>query len=129
MEHPMRLKMIALSLALLALPLAASAHNLPQGPHGGQVVADGAQHLEFVSMADQIVLYVTDTTHGPLSSEKATGRVIIQEGTKLTTVELAPVEPNLLNSKLAAPLGAGAKLAVTVKLGDGRDVKARFVVP
>jgi hypothetical protein len=125
----MRLKTIALSLALVVWPLAASAHNLPQGPHGGQVVADGAQHLEFLNKADQIVLFVTDTAHTALTSEKATGRVIIQEGTKLTTVELTPGEPNLLSSKLAAPLGAGAKLAVTVKLGDGRDVKARFVVP
>jgi hypothetical protein len=124
----MRLKTIALSLVLLALPMAASAHNLPDGPNGGQLVADGAQHLELLSNADQIILYVTDTAHAPLTSEKATGRVIIQEGTKLTTVELAPAEPNLLSSKLAAPLSAGAKLAVTIKLGDGRDVKARFVV-
>ena len=124
----MRLKPIALAVALLALPLAASAHDVVNGPNGGQVVDDAGHHIEFVAKGGDIVLYLSDDADKPLSSAKATGRVIIQEGSKVFTAELASSEPNMLGSKLAAPLAAGAKLAVTIKLGDGHAVKARFVM-
>ena len=124
----MRLKILAVTLALLALPSAVMAHDVVKGPNGGQVVDDAGHHIEFTTKGDQIALYLSDNADKPLSSAKATGRVIVQDGTKQATAELAAVEPNVLTAKLAAPLSAGAKLAVTIKLGDGHDVKARFVV-
>lgn len=123
----MRLNTIVLTAALLALPIPASAHDVVKGPNGGQVVDDAGRHVEFTSNGDQIVLYLSDNADKPISAAKATGRVIVQDGGKQVTAELAAVEPNILSTKLAAPITAGAKLAVTIKLGNGNDVKARFV--
>ena len=73
------------------------------------------------------MLYLSDTADKPITSAKATGRVIAQAGSTPATVDLIPTAPNLMVAKLAAPLSKGAKLAVTIKLGDGHNVKARFV--
>jgi hypothetical protein len=124
----MRMKFIALTFVLLALPLSVNAHDVVKGPNGGQVVDDGGSHIEFTTTEGAIVLYLSDTADLPVSSAKSSGRVIIQDGAKTVTAELAPTEPNVLSTKLTTPLSAGAKLAVAIKLGDGRDVKARFVV-
>ncbi len=125
----MRMTDMMVALALIAAPSLASAHDVVKGPTGGQVVDDAGHHVEFTSKGDQIVLYLSDTADKPISSAKATGRAIVQDGGKQAAVVLAAIEPNILNAKLAAPLSSGAKLAVTIKLGDGHDVKARFVAP
>jgi hypothetical protein len=124
----MHFKAITLAIALLMVPLAARAHDVVKGPNGGQVVDDSGNHIEFTTKADEIVIYLSDNADAPVSSAKASGRVIIQDGGKTANAELTPAEPNVLNSKLTVPLNAGAKIAVTIKLGDGRDVKARFVM-
>ena len=123
----MRLAKILSTLTLMCLPILALAHDVVKGPNGGQVVDDAGHHIEFTTKGDQIALYLSDNTDKPLSSAKATGRVIVQDGAKQATAELAAVEPNILTAKISGPLPAGAKLAVTIKLGDGHDVKARFV--
>lgn len=124
----MRLTTIALAVSLLTLPFSAHAHDVVKGPNGGQVIDDGGSHIEFTTKDDAIVIFLSDNADLPVSSAKVTGRVIIQDAGKTVTTDLAPAEPNLLGAKLAAPLTAGAKLAVSIKLVDGRDVKARFVV-
>jgi hypothetical protein len=123
----MRIKTIALTLVLLSTPMVAMAHDVVKGPNGGQVVDDAGHHVEFTSKGEEIVLYLSDNADKPLSSAKATGRVIVQDSGKQVTAELAAIEPNILSAKLAAPITAGVKLAITIKLGDGHDVKARFV--
>ena len=123
----MRLKTIVIVLSLLALPIAADAHDVVKGPNGGQVIDDAGHHVEFLVNGTEITLYLTDNDDKPISSARSTGRIIVQNGGKQAAVDLAAVEPNILNAKLAAPLSTGAKLAVTIKLSDGHDVKARFV--
>lgn len=123
----MRMRDMMVALALIAAPSLASAHDVVKGPNGGQVVDDAGHHVEFTSKGDQILLYLSDTADKPISSAKATGRAIVQDGGKQVIAELVAAEPNVLSTKLAVPLSKGAKLAVTIKLGDGHDVKARFV--
>jgi hypothetical protein len=124
----MRLISIVLSLSLLAFPIAASAHDVVKGPNGGQVVDDAGYHIEFTSKGEEIILYLSDNAEKPISSEKATGRIIIQDSVKQATAEFAAAEPNILSAKLAAPLPTGAKLVVTLKLANGHNLRARFVV-
>ena len=123
----MRVTHMIAAFALLATPSLAFAHDVAKGPNGGQIVDDAGHHVEFTAKGDQIVLYLSDTADKPITSAKATGRVIAQAGSTPATVDLIPTAPNLMIAKLAAPLSTGAKLAVTIKLGDGHDVKARFV--
>ena len=123
----MNIKHIVVGLALIVTPSLVSAHDVVKGPNGGQVVDDSGHHVELTSKGDQIMLFLSDAADKPINSIKATGRVIVQDGSKQVTTELVATAPNLLVAKLAAPLPAGAKLAITIKLGDGHDVKARFV--
>ena len=123
----MRLKSILVALSLFALPMTVNAHNVVKGPNGGQVIDDAGHHVEFTTTGNEIILFLSDTADAPLSSANAMGRVIIQDGGKQAALDLAAAEPNILSAKLAAPLSPGAKLAVTIKLSDGHDVKARFV--
>ena len=123
----MHVKHIILALALITSPGLASAHDTAKGANGGQVVDDAGHHIEFTSKGSEIAFYLTDEADKPISATKATGRVIVQDGAKQSTAELAVMEPNMLKGKLGTPVVAGAKLAVTIKLNDGHDVKARFV--
>ena len=111
----------------ITLSHAVHAHDMAMGPNGGQVADDAGHHVEFTTKDDQVVLYLSDNGDKPLSSIKASGRVIIQNADKQAVVELLPAEPNILSAKLDAPLAVGAKVVVSIKLGDGHDVKARFV--
>ena len=124
----MRFKNVFLAVALVAAPSFASAHDQAKGVNGGQVVDDAGHHVEFTSKGGEIALFLTDESDKPISAAKATGRIIIQEGAKQSAADLTVMESNMLMAKLAAPLSAGAKLAVTIKLADGHDVKARFVL-
>ena len=100
---------------------------MAKGANGGQVADDSGHHVEFVTKDGQVLLFLSDNADKPISSAKATGRAIIQDGAKQSTVDLVATDPNMLTAKLAAPLTAGAKIVISIKLGDGHDVKARFV--
>lgn len=124
----MRLETLVLALTLLFLPIAAIAHDALQGPNGGQTVDDAGHHVEFTMKDGQIVFFLSDGAGKPISSTKASGRAMIQDGAKQAALDLVAAKPNLLVAKTASPLSPGAKLVVSIKLGDGHDVKARFVV-
>ena len=123
----MRIARAIALLAFLAAPSLVSAHDMAKGANGGQVADDSGHHVEFVTKDGQVLLFLSDNADKPISSAKATGRAIIQDGAKQSTVDLVATDPNMLTAKLAAPLTAGAKIVISIKLGDGHDVKARFV--
>lgn len=113
--------------AVLITTTLAYAHDVVMGPHGGQVVDDAGHHIEMTTKDGQLVLFVSDNSDAPISSAKAIGRAVIQDGSKQAAVDLVAAEPNVLAATLDGPLAPGAKLVVSIKLGDGHDVKARFV--
>ena len=119
-------------LALIGLADMAShsarAHEGDNGPHGGQVVEVKGHHVEFTTKGGEITVYLSDEAEAAIPSKGATGRAVILEGAKQSTVPLTPAEPNLLTAKLEAALAAGARVVVSAKLADGHDILARFVV-
>lgn len=124
----MRFKAALLGLiCAVTLSHVALAHDMAKGVNGGQVVEDAGHHVEFTTKDGQVVLFLTDGADKPLTSVKATGRAIIQDSGKQATLDLVAAEPNMMTGKLGSPLSTGAKLVVSIKLGDGHDVKARFV--
>jgi len=125
----MRLKPLILLAGTLILvpPAVVIAHEEANGPHGGQVTEVQGHHVEFTVKDNAIVLFLSDEDSKPIASEGASGRVIIQDGDKQLAVDLIPADPNLMMAKLHTPLGAGAKVVVSAKLGDGHAIQARFV--
>ena len=123
----MRIKSMIAAIALTMVPAFAIAHDVAKGPNGGQVVDDNGHHIEFTTKNNQVMVYLADDGDKPIATKDATGRVTVQDGAKQATVDLVATEPNLMTAKLEAPLQAGAKLVVSVKLADGHDVKVRFV--
>jgi hypothetical protein len=126
METNMRRNYLILAAALVTGPSMALAHE-GAGPNGGQIAEVQGHHVEFTVKDKEIVLFLTDKDGKPIGSKGASGRVVILEGGKKATVDLAPVDPNLLSAKLDAAVAAGAKVVVLAKLGDGHDIQARFV--
>jgi len=123
----MRLSHLMFAATLFAVSNVALAHEGEHGPNGGQVTEVQGHHVEFTVKDREIVLFFTDEDGKPIASNGASGRVIIQDGGKQVTVDLAPSDPNLMSAKLEAGLSAGAKVVVSAKLGDGHDIQARFV--
>ncbi len=115
----------ALGLALAGI---ARAHDAENGPNGGQIIEVKGHHLELTAKGDKLAIYLSDEGHAPLSSKGASGRAVILDGSKQSTVPLAPAEPNILSARLDAPLAPGARVVVSAKLADGHDVLARFVL-
>ncbi len=118
-----------LALASLALLPPASAHDQAKGPNGGPVVEVAGHHIEFVPSASEITFYLTGEKDAPLDSAGAKAKAIVQSDGKNAQLDLAPVAPNKLVGKIAAPLKPGAKVAVSGALADGHSLQSRFVAP
>ena len=63
----------------------------------------------------------------PVASAGAkNARAVVQDGGKTAAVALRPAAPNKLVGALAQPLGAGARVVVSITMPDGHAVQARF---
>ncbi len=122
------MKRFFLALALIAAPLAVSAHEVAKGPNGGPVVDSAGHHVEMVAKGTELVLFLTEENDKPLASAGTkNARAIVQDGGKTATVSLQPAEPNKLVGTLAQPLGPGSRVVVSATMADGHGVQARFV--
>jgi hypothetical protein len=122
------MKRLMFALALIAAPLAVSAHEVAKGPNGGPVVDSAGHHVEMVAKGTELVLFLTEENDKPLASAGTkNARAIVQDGGKTATVSLQPAEPNKLIGTLAQPLGPGARVVVSATMADGHGVQARFV--
>ena len=107
---------------------AALAHDAAQGPNGGRVIAGKGHHLELTSKGAELTVYISDEDHADTASKGATGRAVILDGSRQSTVPLAPAEPNKLTGTLEYPLAKGARVVVSARLANGHDLLARFVI-
>ena len=118
----------ALMIAAVSLTLIANAGAQTKGPNGGVVVKVEDHPVEFVVRDQEIVFYVGDHDGKPLPTKGLKARAVVQDGGKTMTIALAPAEPNRFVGKLAAPLGAKARVVFSSSI-DGHALQARFVVP
>lgn len=114
--------------AILVLAAPALGQTAKPGAHGGQVRMAEGHAIELVSTDREIAFYVLEEDGKALDTKGTTGRAIIQEGGKSTTVTLAGAAPNKLSGPLTAPLATGAKIVMTARV-HGHSLQARFEVP
>jgi hypothetical protein len=117
-----------LMVAAVGLILVASADAQTKGPNGGVVVRADDHPIEFVVRAQEIVFYLGDHDGKPMSTNGLKARAIVQDGGKTMTIALSPATPNMFVGKLAAPLGAKARVVFSSAF-DGHKLQARFVAP
>lgn len=123
-----KVQLIATALVVAAAS-PALAHEEAKGPHGGHVMEASGHHIEFVPSPTEVTFYLSDEAGKPIASKNAKAKAFVQDGGKTTPIALAPVDPDKLSAKLAAPLNSGAKVAVTATMPDGHNLQARYVVP
>lgn len=117
------------ALICAGLPATVLAHSAGKGPNGGvEVVTADVKHLELVSKQGQIIVYIADAKHEPISTSGGSGRAIVQKDGKTLMIDLVPAEPNLLTGKSEAPLVKGTRVVVSATLAGGVAIQSRFVM-
>lgn len=126
---------IAALLATLAMCFFGAAHAADDHKHGhehkplhgGIVVEANDIDFELVAKADSIALFVRD--HGkPASTQGATAKVTLLNGTEKSEASLAPAGDNKLEAKGAFKVGSGTKAVATVTLAGKKPVNVRFAI-
>lgn len=123
--------------ALLGIALAASvpapawAHNdtyfdSHPSPHGGQRRMAGPYHIELVTKAGEVVVYVTNHMDQEISTAGGEGKAVVRSGNAETTIPLTPGENNILKGKGDFALGIDSTVAVFVKLPGQEAWGAQF---
>jgi hypothetical protein len=115
-------------IAAVSLTLMVSADAQTKGPNGGIVVKADDHPVEFVVRGQEIVFYLGDHDGKPMSTKGLKARAVVQDGGKTSTVTLSPAAPNMFVGKLAAPLGAKARVVFSSSF-EGHSLQARFVAP
>ena len=119
------MKTTSLAFLFAVLPLSAMPQTT-KGANGGDIVVMEGHPIEFVSRGQEIAFYILeDDAKSPTSTAGATARAVVQDGGKITAVELSPAEPNLFVGKLPMPLGSNARVVFSAKVA-GHNLQARF---
>jgi hypothetical protein len=128
MKETIEMTLRALMMVAVSLTLLGNAGAESKGPNGGMVVRVEDHPIEFVVRGQDIVFYVGDHDGKPISTKGRKARAVVQDGGKTSTVTLSPAAPNMFVGKLAAPLGAKARVVFSGSI-DGHSLQARFVAP
>ena len=108
----------------LALSLPALAHEA-KGPHGGRIVDAGPYHVELVSKANQVDLFVVDTADKLVPPGGFKGVAILIVDGKSQRIPLDPVD-NKLSGTSGVNLPANPKGVIQLTLPGGKTAQARF---
>lgn len=119
----MKLRYLALGIALLATPV--HAHDA-KGPHGGHLVDAGPYHAELVTAGKAVEVFLTGESGKAVDLGGFKGTAIFALGGKAERVALVPSEKGALSGEAAADLPPRPKGVVQVTAPDGKTATARF---
>lgn len=128
----MRLLFVGLSLVgWLCISPVAGAHDASYfdshpTPHGGQMRMAGPYHLEVVTDAAHLVVFVTDHAGTPLSTAGWRGHAILLAGRQKNQYSLEPWGTNGLRSAESVTGGPDIKLVVSLAPAKAAGEQARF---
>ena len=119
--------------ALLAVSLPASAHteeyfDTHPAPHGGQMRMAGPYHLELVTTAKEIKVYVSDHGDNKINTEGAVAKATVQTGKDAprATIKLDSAGDNVLKGTGDFTITPDTAVVVFVKLPHHEAESARF---
>jgi hypothetical protein len=119
-------KLLSVALLCAGVAFGAAAQSAKKGDNGGDVVVMEGHPIEFVTRGQEITFYILeDDGKSPTPTKGFSGRAVIQDGGKTTSVALSPAEPNMFVGQLATPLGSKARVVFSAKV-PGHTLQARF---
>ncbi|MBX9930013.1 MAG: hypothetical protein K2Y56_00475 [Methylobacterium sp.] len=116
--------LIASSLFGAAPALAQHAHE--PGPNGGRVEEGSGYHIELVTKADRLDVYITNTAYEPVPATGYSGSAIFVIAGKPARIALVPAEGNRLTGRSEAPVAKDAKGAIRLTKPDGTTASISF---
>lgn len=119
----MRPMILATALALSATH--AAAHD-STGPHGGQATDAGPLHVEVLTTADQVHVFLADAAGKPVAATGYKGLAILLVAGKVARIALQPEGSERLVGTAPAPAPAPIKGAIQITAPDGTTMQASF---
>ncbi|EAQ36317.1 hypothetical protein NB311A_20306 [Nitrobacter sp. Nb-311A] len=98
-----------------------------KGDHGGPLVTSQGHPIEFVHNGEEVIFYVGDDDGSPLPTKEMKGRATIQQDGKTITVQLKPLNPNMMVGKTETELAAQARVVFSGNV-HGHSLTARYTV-
>lgn len=97
------------------------------GSHGGQVRMVEAYHFEVVVKNGEVRVWVTDHADQPVSTDGASGSVVLVNGAGTVQVKLFPAGDNRLAGKDSrVTQGNDTKMILTVAMKGEKALQARY---
>lgn len=115
-----------LMIAALASTVPAFAHEVQKGPHGGRVTDAGEYHVEVLTKANMIEVFLSDSSDKPLAPAGFKGLAILLIDGKQQRVALDETGPDRLSGKVTGTTDALVKGVVQLTTPKGNSVQARF---
>jgi hypothetical protein len=115
---------MALSIAALAIS-AGRAHDA-KSQHGGRTAEAGEQHVELVTKADVVDVFLMDHNNKNVSSAGYKGLAILVIDGKSQRIVLAPAGESRLTGKAAGNIQGTPQGVVQITPPNGKTVQARF---
>ena len=112
-------------LMMIFLTHTGSTHEAP-GQHGGRVVDAGELHVEMVTKAGVVDVYLTNHDNKAVPSAGYKGLAILVIGSKSQRIVLEPAGESRLSGKASGDLPAAPKGVVQITLPNGKTAQARF---
>jgi len=94
--------------------------------HGGRVVEAGEYHVEIVSKAGTVDVFLADHSNKAVRSTGHKGLAILVVEGKSQRIVLEPADESKLSGKAAGDLPGAPKGVVQITLPGGKTVQARF---
>ena len=97
------------------------------GNSGGPVVTSQGHAIEFVHKGEEMIFYIGDHDGSPLPTKEMKGRATVQQGGKTVTVQLKPVNPNMMVGKAETELAPQVRVVFSGNV-HGHSLTARYTV-
>jgi hypothetical protein len=123
-----RRHMLAGAAALASVALTAGpvlAHD-PKPQHGGRVTEAGEYHVELVTKADVVEVYLTDHDSKAVSATGHKGLAILNIDGKSQRIVLEPAGDSRLTGKATGSIQGRPKGVVQITPPSGKTAQARF---
>ncbi len=121
----MTAKLFGVLLAAALLTTTAWAHD-PKPQHGGRTADAGDHHVELVTKADAVDLYLTDHDNKPIKAVGYKGVAILVADGKSQRIVLEPAGESRLSVKATGNLPNTPKGVVQITPPKGKTVQVRF---